>query len=432
VTAAHPDTRNQQSRPSHTESAEARSPRVEQSRAPLAALHIPALDGVRGLAILFVLAYHCQSFAGPAGVAAIDRGWETLASWGWTGVNLFFVLSGFLITGILDDAKGAHGYFRTFYARRFLRIFPIYYVFLAFFFYIRPHLGSPATTPPVPSEQQFWLWTYLSNWAITFRGGWDAIPKDLDHFWSLAVEEQFYLLWPLLVLLLSRRRMMLVCLAAIVLASITRYELFIHLYWEGGRVFTLACLDDLALGGLLALLAREGEGLAQWRKFALPAAITSIIALLLLTQMQSFSPLGLVSYAVQPTTRTVLFGSLLLAAVTLPRTHPLTRMLAAAPLRTLGKYSYAMYIIHQPLILALVRASYAPWRIPTQPGHSVLHAQLGYFLFITLLTLAIARITWLVIEQPCLELKRYFPYRWPTVRALPTDAIPQESIAATR
>jgi len=91
-----------------------------------------------------------------------------------------------------------------------------------------------------------------------------------------------------------------------------------------------------------------------------------------------------------------------------------------------------MYIIHQPLILALVRASYAPWRIPTQPGHSVLHAQLGYFLFITLLTLAIARITWLVIEQPCLELKRYFPYRWPTVRALPTDAIPQESIAATR
>jgi peptidoglycan/LPS O-acetylase OafA/YrhL len=72
-----------------------------------------------------------------------------------------------------------------------------------------------------------------------------------------------------------------------------------------------------------------------------------------------------------------------------------------------------MYIIHQPLILALVRASYAPWRIPTQPGHSVLHAQLGYFLFITVLTLAIARITWLVIEQPCLELKRYFPYRWP-------------------
>jgi len=157
---------------------------------------IPALDGVRGLAIVLVMFRHMslkqmgQSPTAPL----LDRVVHAVASFGWVGVDLFFVLSGFLITGILLDAKGKPGAFSRFWKRRALRIFPLYYAACAFLFFVLPHIGyfarDPATARLV--HYQVWYWLYGVNVLEVLHGGL-ATPLNTAHFWSLSVEEQFYL-----------------------------------------------------------------------------------------------------------------------------------------------------------------------------------------------------------------------------------------------
>src|SRR5437763_217904 len=160
--------------------------------------YIPQLDGLRGTAVIMVLIGHAASFVEGlpyAGMVEYVR----------FTVDVFFVLSGFLITGILLDAKGSNHYFRNFYVRRVLRIFPLYYGFLFVFFILAPALRPP--TPGGPFEgwraSQGWFWSYLSNYQLLFPQ-W-VRPYPLSHFWTLAVEEQFYLFWPTVVLLTSRK-----------------------------------------------------------------------------------------------------------------------------------------------------------------------------------------------------------------------------------
>ena len=140
---------------------------------------------------------------------------------GWIGVDLFFVLSGFLITGILYDAKGGPHYFRNFYMRRSLRIFPLYYAFLILIFAVMPLLRASGADHV---GKQVWMWTYLSN-VLFARVGWEGMPAHTTHLWSLAIEEQFYLLWPLLVWLASRRRLIQLCVGSIAVAFATRLVL---------------------------------------------------------------------------------------------------------------------------------------------------------------------------------------------------------------
>jgi peptidoglycan/LPS O-acetylase OafA/YrhL len=164
----------------------------------------PRLDGVRGIAILLVLVYHLTLYGGMAPNGPfLDRLWRT-----WTlplglGVDLFFVLSGFLITGILLDTKDGPDYFRNFYARRFLRIFPLYYATLAATFLLIPAVRLDAV----------WYWTYLINYRFA-DVGWPRVAY-LGHFWTLAVEEQFYLVWPALVFFVPRRVLPWLCVAAV-------------------------------------------------------------------------------------------------------------------------------------------------------------------------------------------------------------------------
>src|SRR5581483_6988074 len=171
--------------------------------------HMAALDGLRGVAILAVMLFH-QSLV--VGDSALDR---AVAFWtysGWDGVDLFFVLSGFLITGILFDSRSSPGsrYFRTFYSRRVLRILPLYYGVALFTLVILAHIPNYKSANLARiSGAEVWYWVYLQNWSIgaagLFRNG------ILDVTWSLAIEEQFYLVWPIAVLLLSRRALMKLC-----------------------------------------------------------------------------------------------------------------------------------------------------------------------------------------------------------------------------
>src|SRR4051812_37533430 len=126
---------------------------------PLSQVHLPALDTLRGVAIALVL-FHNLSIFVPSG-SAVDKLWNAFVESGWVGVQLFFVLSGFLITGILLDDRDKPRAIRVFYIRRFLRIFPLYYALLVVYFLILPPL-IPALQKPL--SETIWYWLYLSNW----------------------------------------------------------------------------------------------------------------------------------------------------------------------------------------------------------------------------------------------------------------------------
>ena len=170
--------------------------------------HLPALDGLRGLAIIAVIVCHVNVVTGgPFAAGRITGPLSTVFAWGWVGVNLFFVLSGFLITGILYDAKGSVGFFRNFYARRALRIMPLYYGFLFCIVVMnRLHCLRAVWLSP-EGLASLASYTYNFRFALTGHG-----LGDLHHFWSLAVEEHFYLLWPqIFVWVRNRRLLMYLC-----------------------------------------------------------------------------------------------------------------------------------------------------------------------------------------------------------------------------
>ncbi len=304
--------------------------------------HLPALDGLRGLAIIGVLA--CHFVRVPDGMNGTALGFlSQAASLGWLGVDLFFVLSGFLITGILVDSKEHPGYFRNFYARRVLRIFPLYYAYilglLALVLAHRTLAGANPTTDQFVRDVR-WALPYLTNVQMALHNGNVSTP--LNHFWSLCIEEQFYLLWPAVVWLTSRRQLAAISLALIVAAAALRHGLIEAGYTEAAFNLMPCRGDSLATGALLALAVRQ------------PAALTSLRqiprAVLLLPLM--FIPPGVIQATGLPgslhlSLAALAFGALLLFAVTSPDGSSAARFFTSGFLRTFGKYSYALYVFNQ-------------------------------------------------------------------------------------
>jgi peptidoglycan/LPS O-acetylase OafA/YrhL len=215
---------------------------------------IPPLDGVRGLAILMVMLTHYDAF--------LDRRsfpqhiLLSVFDYGWAGVDLFFVLSGFLITGILLRSREASNYFRVFYARRILRIFPLYYFsLLVLFGLLLPAFHSQGQILPTFPEKLRYL-LYIQNWFIAVQ--WSG------QYWSLAVEEQFYLVWPLIVYLFGRKRTLQIAIGASLFSLVLRFVLFgagVNPILILTNVFTR--LDSLMIGAACACLAQEG-GFVDW------------------------------------------------------------------------------------------------------------------------------------------------------------------------
>jgi len=308
---------------------------------------IPALDGVRGLAILLVLAHNLNPFedSGPL----LERLAGLAANFGWVGVQLFFVLSGYLISGILLDTRGAPGYYRAFFGRRVLRIFPLYYAVLVVALVILPGLGLAPERLLEDREHRIWLWTYLINWAEPLGGGVAAFP----HFWSLAVEEQFYLVWPLVVRRTNPRRLLKVAIALVVVAFAARLGLRLAGAGEGGPyMFTICRMDALALGAAVAALLRIPEYHARavrWR-----GGITLAVGALFVFGLVATRGYPRTTVSGQTFGYTILaltFAALVLLAVL---DHERGRGWVGAAfqnavLRSSGKYSYAIYLFHQPL-----------------------------------------------------------------------------------
>jgi len=333
---------------------------------------------------------------------------------GWAGVDLFFVLSGFLITGILIDARDGDGYFKNFYMRRALRIFPLYYLFLIFFFWIWPLLSGGPLEPLGP---QIWMLTYMGNFLFSF-GGWEAVPGHTTHLWSLAIEEQFYFIWPLVVFHASRTTLIRVCIGAIALAWLTRLGL--HMVVDSGipgYALLPARMDALALGGLLAIVVRT-EGWADRIQPLLSPSILVGVALLLVTALASmvlspaegaFNPLQLHTQLLGYPAVDLLSACLVAYAV-LPGRGEKSRLLMNSSLRKLGKYSYALYLLHIPLRNLAVNRVFPEGNLPTLWG-SQLPVQLLVIVLATGLTYAVALLSWNLFEQHFLRLKRHFEYR---------------------
>ena len=385
--------------------------------------HLPLLDGVRGLAVALVVFNHLGSAIAEPFTNRADWLFAKLSGSAWLGVDLFFVLSGFLITGILADARGKQHYFRNFYVRRSLRIFPLYYAFLVVVFLLVPATGAVLAEPYEVSSQG-WYWAYLSN--VLFAR-WDQIPVATGHLWSLAVEEQFYLVWPLVVLLLAPRRLIVVCAALVggllvgrIVASLAGAS-WIQLY-----VLTIARLDSLAIGAFIALVARRPAGLARLAGSARPvAAIAGTLALLVMFYKPLIAfvrgmPVESVNWSVLPldpqvqtlrfTLYGLFFGALLVLALVASRESLLHRAFAAAPLRALGKFSYAIYLFHVPLHYLADRHRLIDRFLPAWQGFQIPRAILFYFILLGTST-ALAWISWHLFEKHFLKIKDRFAHR---------------------
>jgi peptidoglycan/LPS O-acetylase OafA/YrhL len=371
--------------------------------------HILALDGLRGIAILLVVASH---FVSNLRLTADGAAWVliALAHAGWAGVDLFFVLSGFLITGILVDARGSKSYFKAFYARRALRILPAYYGFLLVIFVLLPLLNLGAgDNYMLARENQGWYWLHLTNIMMTLGElpGHGPYPNTL--FWSLAVEEQFYFIWPVIVAVCSTNTLRKVCIAGIVGCILLR----IIGGLTGVSGLALAVLpvtrgDTLFVGGLLAIEYRRG-GLGRYARMAKFAALIAVALLAVLMAVY-----GQLDY-MDP--GTVMFGSIgvmmlgasaVVAGISSTASR-LTRTLRSRFLGFFGRYSYAIYIVHTAVLAGL--NYYRPFALLPRVGGFAFPAQTAWAFVYVGLSTGIAMLSWHLVEKHFLRLKRFFPYR---------------------
>jgi peptidoglycan/LPS O-acetylase OafA/YrhL len=374
--------------------------------------HLPVLDGVRGLAILLVLVSHLMLFNDRTGSRWGDS-LSAVRGLGWTGVDLFFVLSGFLITGILYDTLHDPHYFRSFYMRRFLRIFPLYYGFLLFLLILGHWLQFQW------GGRQFVLLTYTQNTGLWFpvTDFHPGIWADLDHFWSLAVEEQFYLFWPLLVFLVrERRRLIALALALSGIALLLRIVMYLH----GASPLTIFMMtpcrmDTLLLGGAIALVLR---GESKWvpRRSAIPIASAAVAIIVGYTvwnlghdMRDGFfgSTFGYLIIAIGCVA--VLLSSLEIGSAA----H---RIFQWRFLRSLGKYSYGIYVLHIFVgrlfgVLAFRALGMSLRNFLALHLHFRPLAVLAEFCATAAVVIFAAYLSYNLYEVHFLRMKRYFNYR---------------------
>ena len=343
---------------------------------------VPELDGLRGIAILLILMFHLT----PAKIGLFAA---YFVQAGWLGVDLFFVLSGYLITRILIGSAGRPGYYRNFILRRTLRIFPAYFALLAIVsIAIAIGRGFFATGG--------WWWVaYLGNIQVFLQNKWPAVP--LIPLWSLQVEEQFYLTFPLLVAAVSRKNLARILLAAVVVAPLLR----IAMVWAipanitGTYVLTPCRMDTLALGGLIAVAERDYR---SWltHKWIRPVTLLCAAALAALCWRSGPTPWSIAMRTGGFSAAALLFGGTLILLIHQRRPF-LVAICRMPPLVWIGTISYGIYLIH----LAMFDFIRQHIRI-FEPG-GWLEALLCF-----VATIGVAWLSWTFLESPILRLRERF------------------------
>ena len=363
--------------------------------------HNPALDGIRGTAITLVLLFHLLWANGAVG-GVVVRFVSLVRQAGWVGVDLFFALSGFLITGILFDSLGDRHYLKNFYVRRVLRIFPLYYGVLALLWVFFHSTGADRHTLALLSG-------YLQNLPFWWHQGNDTVLISLtNHLWSLATEEQFYLVWPLIILVVRRRAPLgWIALALALLAPLARVLLLAHGAPFGATYKMTICRADSLLGG--AWLALQVRG--PWRdtvlRLAGPAFLLACVGCLVIAwrngnfdfeENLAVNQYGFTILAVATTS--------LIAMAQRPTTL-VSRVMRAPALRFMGKYSYGLYVYH-----VLVQEACDAWLNPVLKAHvtSKIVLHLLSLVIVMGITIPLAMASYRFYEKPFLQLKRFFNY----------------------
>ena len=367
-------------------------------------LLLPGLDGLRGLAVAFVMVFHFVGYIDPAKLGTRILHWITSA--GWAGVEIFFVLSGFLITGILLDSKGQAHFFRNFYARRVLRIFPLYYAVLFLLLIYSAYLYWTSSILPIALKSQLWLWLYASNIPMMTSGtAFQCDHFTFSHFWSLAIEEQFYLIWPVVVLRCSQRQLWRVTLGVFIATFFVRALLYPVIGVRGVYRFTLCQVDGLALGAFLALVFRNKTVSSLILHIGRAALFVSLMGLLAIALWRSglhlndkvvlLFGLSLIAMA---------SGGLLIEVVWGNPAGVIQRAFTSRGLRFLGVYSYGIYVFS-----GLLRPIFASM-IPHLEMHvnSYALAACLYLLISITASVLLAMGSYRLYEVRFLRLKRHF------------------------
>jgi peptidoglycan/LPS O-acetylase OafA/YrhL len=361
--------------------------------------YIPSLDGLRAAAVAAVMVHHAFAAGSPALL-------QPLVQMGWVGVDLFFVLSGFLITRILLQARESPGYFRGFYTRRALRILPAYALILALAALAGPWLEGVAW----PGIRWPLYLLFVQNFARS-----EGVGPVLGPTWSLAIEEQFYLLWPLVVRRAGRGQLYVLLIAVLALAPGVR--LLASLGGEGAFVKTPFRLDGLAAGALLALVATDARlevaRLRSWsRRLMLFVLAPALLGLMIFAARPASTSLLAHAFLVVRYSGLALGFAGLVGAALVPGMVP--GALAWAPVRYVGRISYSIYLQHMAVLLLVGKLAPPSWL-----GRSV---AIGLrFLIACAVVLGTASLSWFLLERPTLALKdRLAPARSRS-RAGPAD-----------
>lgn len=359
---------------------------ADRSEAPhQASRHFRSLDGLRAIALLSVMFHHYVPVLFDGGTSFRNL-LKMILDLGGLGVDLFFALSGFLITGILYDSVGRRDFFRRFYWRRSLRIFPAYGLFLLPFLFI-PSLFR--------NLSRWWFVLYVRNWA----GPDPASDNWLGHLWSLAVEEQFYIFWAVAVYLCPKRHLAKLILLFSVLALVFRGAMISAGFSRYDQLrFTPARIDGLLLGGLVAIAWR----CYAWDKVKRVASYCALVSALSFTGILLYVGTLENHFAelILPSLSAIFFASWV--AVALNSKSP---VLQSPALAHIAKYSYAMYLWH------LVPFAYCLpilGRLESNSPGRMLLARSLFVAVLFLLTYLVARISWATVEQPFLRLKDRF------------------------
>lgn len=340
---------------------------------------VPELDALRGLACLVILLYHFKPRAMP---------------FGWAAVDLFFVLSGYLITGIILKYRDSRGFLFNFYARRGLRIWPIYYLTVLAIAALGPFLPKPTNMAGLP----YYL-TYTQNIPLYWSGKMPEFSPYLSHLWTLAIEEQFYILWPALVCLIGVKRVIPLAVGVAALSTLAR---------AGGydSWLLIARADGFALGGLLAAIlsrrtnpAVDGKRLSNVFRLLAVSSLVYLAIVIARGDLPSFGrpPKG----AALPVLGLNALFLAIVGLVVLNAGKPAVRWLRNRRLCRIGTISYGLYMYHFVVLMLVGDIAHALGRRGKPFWMDVLMMALTFLL---------ARWSWRFIEEPLLNLKDRFSY----------------------
>ncbi|MGH9775207.1 MAG: acyltransferase family protein [Candidatus Acidiferrales bacterium] len=393
------------------ENAEARtgSATREMPAAIAASRRVPELDGLRGVAILQVVLLHFIADSKTGGFGTLLYRFSQMFRLGWSGVDLFFVLSGFLIGGILLGARESPRYFKTFYTRRVHRILPIYYLSLTLFAIVVLAFGRNLP-PPLPVGKEIlgrlpFYFLFLQNLfpstPVPIVGYWLSVT------WSLAVEEQFYLAVPLLIRFLSARRLVQVLIATLAVGPLLRWITFVapgHVFDKAYYVLMPCRADALGLGVLAAIIWRSAEGrrwLQEHKKLLYGAM--SFLACGMPIFLKWFQKESIILVTIEYSWIALFYAVVLL--VILSNTNGiLARAMRWGWLRELGTLSYTIYLIH---LVILILCSL--WLLGTLPRITDWKG-CATIAVAAIITYGLAWLSWTYFEKPLVERGHRYKY----------------------